>query len=212
MTDTGCLKYGRPSTFVPYRQSSLGRAADLRGQQFGEFTVITQAKSEVLINKKGRKTCRAAWLCRCACGAQQVVTATRLRVGYAVRCAHCNYRLRPQSRRQYDDYEVLFRRTKTSASSRGIRFELSLEEFELLVKADCHYCGASPVLLQWLARKRPIVANGVDRTAGACGYVSANCVPCCKTCNFAKHTLGPNEFIEHCRRVVAYADRKAVSV
>ena len=89
MTDTGCLKYGRPSTFVPYRQSSLGRAADLRGQQFGEFTVITQAKSEVLINKKGRKTCRAAWLCRCACGAQQVVTATRLRVGYAVRCAHC---------------------------------------------------------------------------------------------------------------------------
>jgi hypothetical protein len=31
--------------------------------------------------------------------------------------------------------------------------------------------------------------------------VASNCVPCCKTCNYAKHTLGKPEFLAWIERV-----------
>ena len=36
--------------------------------------------------------------------------------------------------------------------------------------------------------------NGIDRVDSTMGYAIDNCVPCCKTCNIAKHTMTTIEF------------------
>lgn len=50
---------------------------DLTGEQFGKLTVLAPAENI------GNKT---AWLCRCECGAEAVVTTRRLRDGHRTSC------------------------------------------------------------------------------------------------------------------------------
>ena len=68
---------------------------------------------------------------------------------------------------------------KTSAKTRAISFDLTMEEFLTYWQADCSYC------------KRPIPTVGIDRIDSDIGYTLANCVPCCTICNLMKsdHSL-----------------------
>jgi len=64
-----------------------------------------------------------------------------------------------------------------------------LEAAKILV-SDCHYCGSKP---------NPY--NGIDRVDNKISYEIGNVVPCCKTCNFAKHTMSESEFFDWISRV-----------
>ena len=79
--------------------------------------------------------------------------------------------------------------TKRSACSRGHDWYLSDEYAKILFTEECHYCGCKKQL------------NGIDRMDNTLGYTPANCVSCCKKCNYAKHTLGYMEFIELCKMI-----------
>lgn len=64
------------------------------------------------------------------------------------------------------------------AKKAGYEWAISdLFVFSLIVK-DCTYCGTPS---GW-----PNGRNGIDRVDSSIGYVEANCVSCCKTCNRAK--------------------------
>ena len=76
---------------------------------------------------------------------------------------------------------------KRSSEKRGLDFTLSRDEFDLLVEADCHYCGGA--------------GYGIDRVNSALGYVPSNCVSCCTTCNRMKSSLSVDEFIAHVLRI-----------
>lgn len=69
---------------------------------------------------------------------------------------------------------------KSNAKTRGIPFDLSLDQFVTFWQADCYYCGDQ------------IATIGIDRVDSSVGYTLANCVSCCWECNRLKGDR-PNE-------------------
>lgn len=92
--------------------------------------------------------------------------------------------------------------TKASTIKRGYSFDLTLNEASILSQKVCTYCGKEPD--QVLSSFRNFIYNGIDRVDNTKGYVSENCVPCCKTCNRMKDTLSLDEFKSHIAKVVLY--------
>ncbi|MCK9370790.1 hypothetical protein M0R04_12845 [Candidatus Dojkabacteria bacterium] len=100
------------------------------------------------------------------------------------------------------NFNGLFYSYKKSAQARGIEFNLTKEQFKILTKQDCYYCGIEP--LQTYSNGNPgkwryglWIYNGIDRKDESIGYEIDNCVPCCKKCNYAKQGMTDIEFLEH---------------
>jgi len=83
-----------------------------------------------------------------------------------------------------------FRHIRNGAKARDIGFELSFEEFKDFWQSPCYFCDSD------------ISTIGLDRLNSSLGYVTGNIVPCCSKCNFAKHLMSVEEFVDHCEKVV----------
>jgi len=94
------------------------------------------------------------------------------------------------------------------APKRGLVWELTDEQFIVLVSDSCHYCGASPdsVIRPWRKSGVPFLYNGIDRKDNDVGYTTVNVVTCCKTCNFAKRNLTYREFVAYLHRIQAFGE------
>ena len=79
-----------------------------------------------------------------------------------------------------------------SASDKNLEFKFSFEEYELLVKLPCYYCGS--------IEERGF--NGIDRLDSTEPYIQSNCVSCCKMCNMMKGSSGPNVFVHRVEHVL----------
>lgn len=88
------------------------------------------------------------------------------------------------------------------AKNRGLKFELTLDEFSILVKQPCYYCGeiGSDLTIDGL--------NGLDRLNPNEGYVLENIVSCCYPCNRMKSNLSQYDFLEKCKTIVEYSKSK----
>ena len=95
---------------------------------------------------------------------------------------------------------------KQQAKRRGLKFDLPKAEAFKLFLQNCHYCDSSP---SNVSRRRDFNGefrySGIDRKNNVLGYSTENCVPCCKVCNWMKQKMSPEEFLSHCKRVVAHA-------
>lgn len=103
--------------------------------------------------------------------------------------AHFNFKGEGISAR--NDLIAQYRR---SARNRGLPFELSVEQCEILFKGNCHYCGAKPSLVY----KNPFTEytyNTIDRKHNQYGYDEHNCVSACWSCNQRKHTKSYEAFM-----------------
>ena len=76
---------------------------------------------------------------------------------------------------------------------------LSDEELIHLTAKLCTYCGG-------LGARG---FNGLDQKVPGAGYSLDNVQPCCSNCNYAKRTLGHEQFLSLCRRIAEYANRQA---
>ena len=86
------------------------------------------------------------------------------------------------------------------AAQRDIAWQLTDAQFEELVKKNCFYCGMTP-------KKNGHYLgsfNGIDRIDSNRDYTLDNCVPCCKTCNYAKQSLHRDDFIQWIGRAFAH--------
>lgn len=92
---------------------------------------------------------------------------------------------------------------KGSAKTREVPFELTRDEFEMLINLACFYCGDLPAERTLTSHKQRIVCNGIDRVDNSKGYLRENCVPACKTCNVAKARLSQQAFITHCKKIAS---------
>jgi hypothetical protein len=185
------------------------------GRRYGSLVVKSKAPSYVLIGN-GRASYRARFFCDCDCGTKDViVNAIHLRSGARDQCKGCAYRSRPQSTQRISDEERLFRLViKSSLPSRGISCSLSVGKFMEIASMPCHYCGAAPTQRNYSRGKtthvhhKTLMANGIDRVDCNVGYHAHNCVPCCPRCNFAKGTMGYDEFLSWvdlvCSRKIAH--------
>ena len=90
-------------------------------------------------------------------------------------------------------FKTLFSDYKRNAKTRHFEFSISENDFKSLTQQACFYCGNAPTYVKH-AKRGNYIYNGVDRRNNDIGYTMENCVPCCKKCNYAKHTLTTEEF------------------
>jgi len=83
---------------------------------------------------------------------------------------------------------------KYSASLKQLMFEISKEEYLLLVVSPCNYCG--------IIQEKGF--NGIDRLNSSIGYVKNNCVSCCAMCNYMKGCLNKDIFIQRVEHIATY--------
>ena len=92
---------------------------------------------------------------------------------------------------------------RNGAKKRGYVFELTREQFARLTKQNCWYCGRPPlqIIKSGKSRRSYYLYNGIDRVDNTVGYVEANCIPCCGTCNRMKNVLHGEDFINQIRKI-----------
>ncbi len=177
---------------------SLGwsrKFVDLTGRRFGMLKVISRAKNQTT---SGGNSC-VTWITHCDCGTDKVVRATNLRSGHDTSCG-CN-----MSRGQTPGLSLrnyILRNYQASASHRELSWELTDEQFDVLTRQNCHYCGIEPfTTLVKRGHRGSYTYNGIDRMNNAVGYVFSNVVSCCKPCNYAKGKMTYEEFLRWLNRV-----------
>ena len=172
----------------------MAHAKDMLGKTFERLTVVER------MDKDAKRTYR--WRCVCTCGNTIIVPGSSLRRGGVKSCGclrreaiatrNTSRRLPPGEAFLNHLYSVY----KGEASIRSLEFLLSIDEFSLLIRQDCSYCGSPPT--QRYVPKRmneSFPANGIDRLNNNIGYTSSNCVSCCRLCNKAKGTLSKDDFL-----------------
>jgi hypothetical protein len=84
-----------------------------------------------------------------------------------------------------------------SARDKRLDFEISQEDFNDIVKESCHYCD--------IIQERGF--NGIDRLDSTMGYVTDNCVSCCKTCNYMKCSLSAVVFLKRIEHILTHNNK-----
>jgi hypothetical protein len=159
---------------------------DLTGKRFGRLTVLERAKT----NTYGH----GCWRCKCDCGNEKIVAINYLVTGNTKSCG-C-YQIEARKKRHGEaSFNSIFRAYKQMASTRGLKFSLSKDEFKELILSNCYYCNKEPLQVM----RNPnfngdTVYNGLDRIDNSKGYTKDNVRSCCGQCNIAKSNYSEEEF------------------
>jgi hypothetical protein len=198
---------------------------DLTATKHGHFDVLTKGGKR---ESKGGHL-RQLWVCSCVCGVTfeeatgNIVTGRRKSCG-CMRYKDRAYGVKPTHAPAQASETYLFSRTKSSAKTRGIRFDITLDDFCGFIYRDCGYCGSAPCQryngkifhnggraaggVTEVSRERWdkawIVINGLDRIDSEGAYSVDNVVSCCKFCNIAKSTMTVVEFLAWAKRLVQH--------
>lgn len=171
---------------------------DLSGKKIGSITVLDYVLCDMPNGKKKWK-----WKCRCNCGALMFPeTKSLTRSNPVTSCIKCGYKRMGETNTLPDNLSLqnrIFRHQKRGARIRGYIWELSFDQFQSLMKDDCHYCGKKPQINEGeipYFRNNEFKRNGIDRVDNNIGYTLKNCVPCCSVCNRMKLTQTKEEFLE----------------
>lgn len=121
----------------------------------------------------------------------------------SLRCFSCRRKHNNETQRKnrikyqyHKQPEHRYRSYKEGAKRRGIEFNISYEEFIKYWDNSCTYCGED------------ISGIGLDRKNNDTGYTIENMVVCCRTCNYMKHTMKENDFINQCTRIANNSIKK----
>lgn len=98
------------------------------------------------------------------------------------------------NKKNKENIEYSYRNYAFRSEGNGKPFELTLEQFESIVKKGCYYCG--------IVQEKGF--NGIDRVCSKNGYVISNCVSCCKICNFMKGSLDIMTFIKRVEHILVH--------
>lgn len=174
---------------------------DVTGQKFGRLTGISFA---YILNGW------TYWNFECECGARVVALLGNATSGNTQSCgclrkdATDEWNMRQTKPFEEIAVNAIFNTYKTGAKNRGLCFELSTEQFAEILKHRCYYCGCEPKQMyrkKFYGEDRKFRYNGIDRYDNSVGYTEENCLPCCKTYNFAKSNKEGQEFLRWVRRV-----------
>jgi len=166
------------------------------GTRYGRLVVVSQANERYF----GRRQ----YLFRCDCGQETTAPWGEKKSCGCLRRDTCST---TGKRKTLPDGKAalhrLFRNYKNNADQKGIEFIVDLDEFQRITSSNCHYCGQEPTPMPMTNRRHQTTynRNGIDRVDDTKGYISGNCVACCKWCNYAKRERTPQEFLLWVRRV-----------
>lgn len=137
------------------------------------------------------------WICLCKCGKQFIRRTESIIKWKMVRGCGCMPR---PSKTQKTIEELLYKRYRTSAKIRSLKFDVSLKKFTNLIKRNCYYCGSPPATI-FKRRLDQMAYNGLDRKDNKKGYLTNNITTCCKECNLIKGSINYIEFINWINRL-----------
>jgi 5-methylcytosine-specific restriction endonuclease McrA len=93
-----------------------------------------------------------------------------------------------KERQKYDStLPKKYREYLARCNAKGIKMELTPEQFTDYLYLDCVYCGTK--------------STGIDRIDSNGDYTIDNCQPCCQQCNLMKFTYSTDEFIKQVKRI-----------
>ncbi len=162
-------------------------------KKFGKLTATNKLKREGVTTKR---------LCICDCGKETWIPTSRLTTGHTKSCGcfQVEFRKLPLGEAIkntiFDDY-------KTGARKRGLLWDIPREEFDVLIKNNCYFCGIPPSTTRIARRMNgDLTYNGIDRLDNNLGYIKGNIVSCCKLCNRAKSNMSLESFLEWIDRII----------
>jgi len=178
--------------FCSARCVQKSRIIDINKKTFGYWTVLNKP------TKASRKG--LLWYCRCKCGKERYVLGFDLRKGISTSCGCKNKLPYGESACRW-----IFSIYKKQALSRNHVFELTLDQFKIITKQNCLYCGSKPLNVcnreKYSCSNGNYIYNGIDRKNNNKGYTKENVVPCCKICNSMKSKLSGKEFFDHISKI-----------
>lgn len=174
-----------------------------QGERFGSLTVQSRVND----------TKNISYSCLCDCGYTTIVSKsdlTRTDGRQVTACKMCRGRLsheRAVDRTGFNGaVNKLYYIYKRSAEERAKQFDLTIQEFYYLSQQICVYCGRQPSqeINNGDTTYTNLLYNGLDRVNNNIGYNMANCVTCCRKCNFAKRDMSFQDFMDWIRDIVLY--------
>jgi len=168
---------------------------DLTGQRFGKLVVL-----EHIERKQSKGGSR--WKCQCDCGNITETEAHRLKNGRTKSCGCLKKEYGARLGYGTTSFKNILSLYKIRAKERNRVFELTEEEFKILTKQNCHYCGTEPKNVTGKDKYYgEYIYNGIDRLNNDLGYTVENSVPCCSDCNYMKHQFTKDYFIAHIKKI-----------
>ncbi len=171
------------------------------GKKYGRRTVLKRVSVPSHIKRKAG----SYWLTKCDCGNYSTVTAGRLKRNPG--CRKCVNR----GKIGESSFHSLFLRYKAAARYNGRAFSLNKKYFRYLTKQNCKYCGLPPSrIFTSQGCYGGYTYTGIDRINNKFGYTVKNSVPCCKQCNYAKHSSTHEDFINWLKRIFEFQRKQKI--
>jgi hypothetical protein len=163
----------------------------------------------VLVEKLYNDGKNTWWLCKCDCGEEKKLRSVNLRNKIRpIRSCGCLGDSLKLDKGE-SSFNKLFIRYKKAAAERNLEFTLTREEFRLLTKGNCYYCGIAPCQ-EFRRTKRSngsYIYSGVDRLNNVLGYSIKNCVSSCSQCNFLKGKFQSEEFLTQIKKIYTHQNK-----
>jgi hypothetical protein len=172
---------------------------DLSGTYFNNWLAVSPAPA----TQDGPSKKPFRYNCMCKCGTRRTVLADALASGRSKSCG-CNRKEKAARNIGNGNFNSLYRMYKRRAELVNREFSIPQTMFRELTSSPCHYCLAPPsnrTKTQATGFNGYYIYNGLDRQDSSQGYTPANVVPCCKNCNYAKHSMTLDQFRSWVRRI-----------
>lgn len=193
-----------------------GRHVDMTqhiGKKYNYLEVLSLETEFYLY--KGKSIKKTFFNCKCECGVEKKIAAGLVLIGSIKSCGCKKMELVRAATKKYyvQKYlspveDKLFGNYKTQAKKHNRDFLLSKEEFDVIVNANCYYCGTSPDHIRGNKTKSVLkVLNGIDRIDSSKGYTTDNTVSCCPTCNRMKLDHSNEDFLNHIKKILDFQNK-----
>lgn len=155
------------------------------GDRFGKLVIVSLANA-------GTDGLRRV-ICQCDCGSNpkefRVSNLTQSRLTKSCGC------LATEVHKSKNIWETELNYVKSSAVYRKKEWNLTQEQFNVLVQGNCFYCGKLPSTPTIVGIPK-LLRNGIDRMDSSKGYAVENCISSCGVCNVMKMDWTVNEFLD----------------
>jgi 5-methylcytosine-specific restriction endonuclease McrA len=174
-------------------------ATDIRGKRFGRLLAVLPVYRD--------KYRRLFWEFKCDCGKNAFITSNDVvRSKRPSRSCGCFQKEWMQTIHRKSSgeasFNALYGQYVKRSKAKGIEFKLNKEEFKILTKGNCHYCGIEPhQYYRSVSESGDYLYNGIDRVDSSKDYTLDNVVSCCGSCNRAKSNMTVNEFVVWIERI-----------
>jgi hypothetical protein len=175
---------------------------DLTGQKFNRLFVIECA---------GRtKKKSVLWLCKCDCGKEKIICTHHLTKSIVKSCGCWNRIFKCSTWKGHEEISgSFFKKIKISAEKRSIKFSITIEQIWNLFLSQSRKCAISNIDIYFPLSNNHLGTASLDRIDSSQDYTIDNVQWVHKNINLLKHIHSNKKFIELCKIITVYNEKKS---